>query len=114
MTGATLVPHTPQNLSPGWYVVIATQYNANGTPKTGTPGRTSLRVQGTSNRSEAAPAPWSTSTPSGPSASAAPLGGIGSQTLLLLGAGISLSMLAFGWKLVGRKTRALPETQLTA
>src|SRR5919202_312625 len=37
----------PGGTSPGWYVILATQQNAStGVPKSGTPGRTSIRVQG--------------------------------------------------------------------
>ena len=45
--GSTRPSPCRPTLSPGWYVVLATQTLANGTPKSGTPGRTTLRVQGT-------------------------------------------------------------------
>jgi len=91
----------PGTLSPGWYVVIAKQFNANGTPKTGTPGRTTLRIQG----SAAAATPWS-SQPASPT-------GSGGQSLLpmALAAILSLAMLAGGWMLVGRRSRSLREPQ---
>jgi hypothetical protein len=41
----------PESLDPGWYVIVATQYLASGSPKSGTPGRTTLRVTGTRHRS---------------------------------------------------------------
>jgi hypothetical protein len=90
----------PSSLSPGWYVVIATQFNANGTPKTGTPGRTTLRVQGTG--AGAAVSPWSSSQPTIG-------GGSGSQPIgtMLLAAIVSLAMLAGGWLLVGRRSRTV-------
>jgi hypothetical protein len=92
----------PGTLSPGWYVVIAKQFNANGTPKTGTPGRTTLRVQGAA---AAAATPWS-SQPTSPTGSsgqpAAPIA---------LAALFSLAMLAGGWMLVGRRSRSPREPQ---
>jgi hypothetical protein len=105
----------PASASPGWYVVLATQSNADGSPKAGTPGRTTLRIQGSSAAS-ATPvaAPWSSSTPSGPTGSHASVGtGSGSQSLLaiLLAAALSLSMLVGGWKLLNRKSRAANEPQ---
>jgi hypothetical protein len=116
-TGTINQPFTlPQNLSPGWYVVIASQ-TLNGVPKTGTPGRTSLRVQGASSRNGVVPAaPWGSSTPSGPTAASAPVAvdGAGGQStwIMLLAALGSVAMLGVGWTLVGRKTRALPQSQL--
>ena len=99
----------PASTSPGWYVVLATQSNADGTPKSGTPGRTTLRIQGSSSAG-ATPvaAPWSSSTPSGPAASHVTAGsGSGSQSLwaILLASALSLTMLAGGWKLLSRKSR---------
>lgn len=100
----------PANLSPGWYVVLATQYDADGTPKSGTPGRTTIRIQGRAANASAAPAgtPWS-SPPTGPATGAA-----GDQPTLVLGlaALLSLTMLVGGWMLVSRKGRALPAAQL--
>ena len=93
----------PANLSPGWYVVLGTQTNANGTPKSGTPGRTTIRVQGASNSAAVAGAPWGSSTPSGPAAQATGSNG-GSILTLLLAAGLSLTMLAGGWTLLGRRS----------
>lgn len=105
----------PNDLSPGWYVVLATQTNeTTGNPAPGTPGRTTLRVQGASAKSsEVAGAPWS-SNPSGPTAAAADAGG-SSQSLLvlLLAGGLSLTMLAGGWTILSRKGRTLGKPQLT-
>jgi hypothetical protein len=98
----------PANLSPGWYVLVATQTNnSNGTPKAGTPGRTTLRVQGTA-ASGATPAasPWSSSTPSGPAAESALSGGGGSPLPMVLAIALSLSMLAGGWTLITRHSRS--------
>ena len=95
----------PANLSPGWYVIVATQFNANGTPKSGTPGRTTLRVQGAASKSaDVAPAAWG-SKPSGPAASTASAGGSGSLLVLLFAGALSLTMLAGGWKLLSRRGR---------
>jgi len=94
----------PASLSPGWYVILATQFNANGTPKTGTPGRTTIRIQGAASSKDAAvaAAPWGSSTPSGPAASAASTGGSGSLLAIMLAATLSLTMLVGGWKLLSR------------
>lgn len=101
----------PRDLSPGWYVILGTQTNtATGNPKTGTPGRTTLRIQGAAQASEVAGAPWSSSNPSGPAASAADGGGSSRSLLMLLLAGsLSVTMLASGWKLLGRRGRTLAE-----
>jgi hypothetical protein len=100
----------PASLSPGWYVVVATQNAANGTPKSGTPGRTTLRVQG-AQQSATTPvaAPWGSSNPPGPAAQAASAGGGGSLLAILFAAALSLSMLAGGWKLLSRKGRVRPQ-----
>lgn len=104
----------PANLSPGWYTVMATQNNANGTPKSGTPGRTNLRIQGTRKRSAVA-APWGSTKAAGPGASAAPVGQSSpsqSPLPIVLAAVLSLSMLAAGWTLVGRRNRTVAGPQL--
>ncbi|MGH2918859.1 MAG: hypothetical protein ACRDLS_09735 [Solirubrobacteraceae bacterium] len=106
----------PTSLRPGWYVVLATQFNANGTPKTGTPGRTTLRVQGTARkrRGEVVAAPWSSSAPpAGPSAQLAGDGGSNSLLPILLGGGLSLTMLAGGWALLSRKGPRAGEPQFS-
>ncbi len=100
----------PASLSPGWYVVLATQFNANGSPVAGTPGRTTVRVQGAAAASQVAGAPWSGSQPQGPAASAATSGGSGLIALLLAGV-LSLTMLASGWKLLGRRGRTVATPQ---
>jgi hypothetical protein len=102
----------PSSLSPGWYVVLATQ-TVNGVTKSGTPGRTTMRVSGST---AAVAAPWSSSTPSGPAASHTTVNagsGNGSLYAILLAAGLSLSMLAGGWKLLSRRgRRAAGDAQL--
>jgi len=86
----------PSNVSPGWYVVVATQYAADGTPKPGTPGRARIRIEGAS---PAIVSPWSPAKPAGPAGfSLSPArdgGGFVSQNLLLW-MGLSLSLLAAG------------------
>jgi hypothetical protein len=98
----------PANLSPGWYVLQVLQFNANGTPKSGTPGRTSIRVQGSA---AAAATPWSGNTPSGPASFAGDTGG-GSLLPMLAAIALSLTMLAGGWVLVSRKGRLVSSTPL--
>ena len=91
---------TVPNADPGWYSLNATQYNVNnGTPKSGTPGRTTLRVQGAA---AAASSPWG-SSPGGGGAVAVD-GGPGGPPLLptLLRVALSLGLLASGLSLVSR------------
>ena len=84
----------PSDLSPGWYVILATQFNANGTPKSGTPGRTTLRIQGGAGAGAVPPL------------ASKPGDGGGLPLLpLLLAAGLSVTMLAAGWTLVARRGR---------
>jgi hypothetical protein len=98
----------PGNLSPGWYVVLALQNNANGTPKSGTPGRTSFRVQGAARN--AAASPWAASQPSAPpNDGGGPIGR--SPVLMGLAVLLSLGMLSGGMALAGRR-RSRPRPQL--
>lgn len=97
----------PEDLKPGWYVVMTTQYNADLTPRRGTPGRTTLRVQGSA-AGGAAVAPWAGSGPSG-----LPAVGGGLMTMLFATA-LSLTMLAGGWALVQRKGRTGAHAPLSA
>jgi hypothetical protein len=99
----------PADISPGWYTVLATQFNANGTPKSGTPGRTTLRIQGAASRAGAAASPWNSAGPSGPSASHDG----GSLVPLLLATLLSLTMLTAGWTLVGRRGRPSAGPQIS-
>lgn len=111
----------PANVSPGWYVVMATQYNANGTPKSGTPGRTTLRIQGSASSARhhaAAVSPWGPSGTSGPSASAPAAhdgGGLGGQSAITMALAtlLSLTMLAAGWTLIARRGRSVPAAALS-
>jgi hypothetical protein len=104
----------PANLRPGYYVVVATQYLANGAPKAGTPGRTVLRVAGgTAHGSHALVlSPWSSAKPpgpAGPSVSAVHTGGgMVSSTLIpvLSAAVLSLLLFAGGAMLVVRRGHA--------
>lgn len=101
----------PNDVSPGWYTVTATQFTADGTPKPGMPGRARLRIQGSS---AAVAAPIGSSTPAAPAGfSLAPAaqdgGGLSSQTLLLVG--LSLTLLAAGWVLLAGRRNRVPGRQ---
>jgi hypothetical protein len=103
----------PAGLSPGWYAVLATQYNATtGAPKSGTPGRTSIRVQGAAAAKHGGTVvtPWgSSSKPTGGSgASLALNSGSSSSAFLptLLGIMLSLGLLGTGLTLVARSRSA--------
>lgn len=90
----------PANSDPGWYALNGTQYNINtGTPKSGTPGRTTLRVQGAAAAGGSA---WGKAPGGGPVVRVD--GGPGGPPLLptLLGVGLSLGLLASGLTLVSR------------
>jgi hypothetical protein len=96
----------PPNANPGWYVLNATQYNTTtGQPRQGTPGRTTVRVQGAAT---GAAATWG-STPGG--GTPVKVGDPGSPALAptLLAVVLSLGLLAGGVTLVsrGRSRRAL-------
>lgn len=105
----------PAGLSPGWYVVLGTQTNTTtGVPKSGTPGRTSIRVQGAAAASRrhggAAVTPWSSTTPPGGSGGLAvkAVGGSGGSAFVptLLGIFLSLGLLGGGVTLVARSRTA--------
>lgn len=101
----------PSNLSPGWYVVLGTQVNTStGVAKSGTPGRTTIRIQGSSSGGAVA-TPWSSAKPAGPAAATAAASGDGSLLTLMLAAGLSLTMLAGGWTILSRRTRTLAKPQ---
>lgn len=94
----------------GWYVLNATQFSLNGgLPRRGTPGRTTVRVQGEAGSSTAA-SPWSTSKPAGPGGAAVAVDDSSASPALfptLLGIVLSLTLLGTGVTLVGRaRTRA--------
>lgn len=101
----------PASTRAGWYVVMATQSNPDGSPKAGTPGRTTLRVQAAGkSHNVVAVSPWSTANPAGPAASVAhEAGGSGSPALMpmLLAVVLSLALLMGGLTLAGgRRNRA--------
>jgi len=95
--------NVPANASPGWYVVMATQ-TVGGVPKSGTPGRTTVRVEGAA----AQAAPWSSSKPAGPGGTGATVAldpaPSGSPAFMptLLGIVLSLGLLGGGLTLIGR------------
>jgi len=89
----------PANTAPGWYVVLATQTLANGNPKSGTPGRTTLRVQGSAKDAAAVAPPWASNNTSGPAT-----GGDQSLLAILFAGALSLSMLIGGWSLLSRRS----------
>ncbi len=94
----------PANADAGWHVVNGTQNRiSDGTPKSGTPGRTTLRVQGAA---AGAASPWS-STPGGGAVAVDP--GPGGPPLVptLLGIVLSLGLLGTGLTLVSRSRTAL-------
>ncbi len=96
----------PQNARRGSYVVMATQTTASGAPKSGTPGRTTVRVKKGAAQGAAA-APWGSAGPTAPGGSEASLaldaGGSGSPTVpTLLGIVLSLALLGTGLTLVAR------------
>ena len=101
----------PAGLSPGWYVVLGTQYNTTtGAPKSGTPGRTSIRVQGASaaRHGGAVATPWGAPTKPNGGSGGAPAVSTGSSALLptLLGIILSLGLLGTGVTLVARSRTA--------
>lgn len=106
----------PANLSPGWYVLLGTQANiTTGVPKSGTPGRTSIRVQGAAAASRhrnggAVATPWSSTTPPGGSGGMAVkvVGGSSGSAFVptLLGIFLSLGLLGGGVTLVARSRTA--------
>ncbi len=97
----------PSDMAPGYYVMLATQTKADGTARAGTPARYAFRVAGSPSSQSVAASPWS-SWQSGPpsSASVAGDGGLNGQTLLVGGI-LSLTLLAAGSVLVGRKNQSM-------
>lgn len=94
--------NVPAGAGNGDHLVIATQNRlSDGTPKTGTPGRSLMRVEGASAGSSAAPAsPWGDSGTGGSGGSGAP------APSPLVASLLSLAMLGVGVTLVGRDRRA--------
>lgn len=105
------VPQVP----PDWYVLNGTQFRlSDGTPKSGTPGRVTLRVQGAAAGAASA---WD-KTPAGPGGTAIKVdAGPGSPATLptLLAIGLSLALLGSGLTLVRRsRTRSASQPLLGA
>ncbi len=94
----------PASAGAGDHLVIATQNRiSDGSPKSGTPGRTTIRVAGAAAGSSApAASPWSSSDPGTPGGSAASVDARDSGYAPLLGIGLSLAMLSIGVTLVAR------------
>ncbi len=111
----------PGNTKPGTYILLATQYNANGTPVAGTPGRTTVRIQGSTKahhaRKAVAATPWGSTQPPGPAGSAVAhgAGGSSSPALLpmLLAVALSLTLLASGLTLAGRRNKTANRLHLS-
>ncbi|MDQ3647811.1 MAG: hypothetical protein M3433_04385 [Actinomycetota bacterium] len=96
-TGGTVTTNVnvPATATPGDHVILATQYNATtGAPKSGSPARTTVRVQGAAVASAAA---WGPSNPTGS-------GGPGPD-LPFVGLLLSAALLATGVTLVARDRR---------
>jgi len=88
----TTTVKVPASATPGWYVINATQFNATtGVPKSGSPARTTVRVQGAAVGSTA---PWGGAAPTS--------GGPGGPDLPLPGILLSVALLATGMTLVFR------------
>jgi len=82
----------PAGTEPGWYVINATQSRvSDGIPKSGSPGRSTVRVQGAGAGSSTAP--WGAAPTSG---------GSGGLDLPLPGILLSVALLATGLALVSR------------
>jgi hypothetical protein len=81
-TGKVSTTFTVPNAKPGYYVIVATQTGPNGRPASGTPGRTPLRVSGSSNRSSIVVGPVTSGGPAGPPPLAV---GLGLSALMLIG-----------------------------
>ncbi len=99
----TTVP-IPATAAAGDHLLLATQNKiSDGTPKPGTPGRTTVRVAGAAAGSSApAASPWSNSGPGAPGGSAATVDARDSGYAPLLGIGLSLALLSIGVTLVAR------------
>ena len=97
----------PTDMAPGFYVMLATQTKSDGTARAGTPARYAFKVSGTAVSAAPAASPWS-SAPGGPAQSASFAGdrGFNSQTLLVGGI-LSLTLLAAGSVLVGRRNQTM-------
>jgi hypothetical protein len=94
----------PASAGPGDHLLIATQSRlTDGTPKAGTPGRTTMQVVGAAAGSSApAASPWSGSNPGAPGGSGASADARDAGYAPLLGIGLSLVLLSIGVTLVVR------------
>lgn len=93
----------PVSANAGWHVVNATQFNKDtGAAKSGSPGRTTVRVQGAAVGSAA---PWGAGTPTGSGGPDGP-GGLPLPGILL-----SAALLATGLTLIGRRGRGRKTTR---
>lgn len=94
----------PAGTSGGDHLVMATQNRiSDGTPKAGTPGRTTVRVQGAAAAgSTPVASPWNGSKPGAPGGSTISVDPRGSGDPALLGIGLSLALLFTGVTLVAR------------
>ncbi len=94
----------PATVAAGDHLLLATQNKiSDGTPKPGTPGRTTVRVAGAAAGSSApAASPWGSSDPGAPGGSAATVDARDSGYAPLLGIGLSLALLSIGVTLVAR------------
>jgi len=109
----------PATAAAGDHLLVATQTRiSDGTPKSGTPGRTTIRVGGAAVAASTTPAasPWSSSNPSASGGSTASADPRGSGDPGLLGIGLSLALLSIGLVLVtrDRATRGPRRTLLGA
>lgn len=111
---ATSFP-VPAGLKPGWYVVLATQFTASGTPVAGTPGRTTLHVVGTtSHRRAVVAAPWRSAEPpralGSPAGTTASASSGGTSMLVLLAAvALSLTLLISGLAILSSRRAQKPK-----
>jgi len=98
----------PATMAPGYYVLLATQTQADGSARAGTPARYAFRVTGAPEGQTVAAPPWS-NAPGGPSSSgpvAGDAGGVNGGPLLVGGI-LAVTLLAAGSVLVGRRNRTL-------
>ena len=91
------------------HLLLGLQNNANGTPKSGTPGRTTITVTGASRSSTVPGAVWGSSKPGAPGAGTVSLDGADAAApalpATLLGVALSLGLLGMGLTLVRGKIR---------
>ena len=97
----------PSTMAPGYYVMLATQTRGDGTAKAGTPARYAFRVQGAPVAPSAVAIPWG-SAPGGASGSGPAAGDGGANgSPMLVGGFLTLTLLAAGSVLVGRRNKPM-------